>query len=102
VTRVTLAGMAERSEGIVRASDHDREQTLAALREHTAAGRLSLDEFSERAAVVYSARTLGELAGTTADLPVHRSAADPRQLVVAFLVAIVVVALLGLAYWVFT
>jgi hypothetical protein len=86
----------------LRASDQDREKTLASLREHTAAGRLSLDEFSERAATVYSARTLSELAGATADLPAHRPAADPRQLAVAFLVAILVVAVLGLAYWVFT
>jgi hypothetical protein len=96
VTRVTLGSVN------LRASDQDREQTLAALREHTAAGRLSLDEFSERAATVYSARTLTELAGATADLPPHRPATDPRQLALAFLVALLVVAVLGLAYSVIT
>jgi hypothetical protein len=93
---VTLAAVS------VRASDHDREQTLAALREHTAAGRLTLDEFAERASTVYAARTLNELATTTADLPAQRPADDARHLAVAFLVAIVVTALLAVAYWIFT
>jgi hypothetical protein len=86
----------------VRASDHDREQTLAALREHTAAGRLDLDEFAERASTVYAARTLSELARTTADLPAQRPASDPRHLIVSFAIAIAVVAVLGLLYWLLT
>jgi hypothetical protein len=86
----------------VRASDEDRERTLAALRDHTAAGRLSLDEFSERAATVYAARTLGELAGTTADLPAAKQLTDARNLAISFLVAIVVVAVLGSLYWLLT
>ena len=82
----------------VRASDVDRERTLSALREHTAAGRLSLDEFAERAASVYAARTLHELASCTADLPPPEPTADSRPLVIAFLVALAVVLLFALVY----
>jgi hypothetical protein len=82
----------------VRASDADRERALAALREHTAAGRLTLDEFAERASTVYGARTLGELAATTADLPAHEPPSDSRPLVIAFLVAVAVVIVFALLY----
>lgn len=53
----------------VRASDADREGAVAALREHTAAGRLTLEEFSERAERAYAARTFDELAAVGRDLP---------------------------------
>lgn len=53
----------------VRASDVDRERAVAALREHTAAGRLTLEEFSERAGRAYAARTFDELAAIGRDLP---------------------------------
>ena len=53
----------------VRAADVDRERVLAELQRHTSAGRLSMDEFSERAAAVYASRTMGELSALTADLP---------------------------------
>ena len=86
----------------VRASDEDRERTVAALREHTAAGRLSLDEFADRAAVVYAARTLDELAGTVADLPATDRPSDVRHLAISFLIALAVVAVLGLLYWILT
>jgi hypothetical protein len=56
----------------VRAADADRERVIAELQRHTAAGRLSMDEFSERAAAVYGSRTMGELAALTADLPHDR------------------------------
>jgi hypothetical protein len=56
----------------VRAADVDRERVLAELQNHTSAGRLSMDEFSERAAAVYRSRTIGELDALTADLP-HES-----------------------------
>jgi hypothetical protein len=82
----------------VRASDSDRERALSALREHTAAGRLSLDEFAERVAIVYSARTLQDLATTTADLPPHEPTADSRPLVIAFVVALIVVVLFAVLY----
>jgi hypothetical protein len=53
----------------LRVSDADRERTVAALRDHLLAGRLTLDEFSDRAEIAYRARTGRELSQTTSDLP---------------------------------
>ena len=53
----------------IRASDEDRSRTAAALGEHYAAGRLTLEEFQERLDKVYAATTLGELDRLMADLP---------------------------------
>ncbi|WP_240506193.1 DUF1707 SHOCT-like domain-containing protein [Thermoactinospora rubra] len=52
----------------LRASDADRERIAQVLQEAHADGRLSLEELEERLGTLYSARTLGELAGLTADL----------------------------------
>jgi hypothetical protein len=52
----------------LRASDADRERVVALLGEALADGRLSSDEHAERIGAAYSARTLGELTGLTADL----------------------------------
>jgi hypothetical protein len=54
---------------LLQASDADREQTVTALRRHVADGRITVEEFSDRAATAYAARTLGDLATITADLP---------------------------------
>jgi len=53
----------------IRASDEDRQRTVAALERHTGAGRLTLDEFAERARIAHDARTLDELATVVRDLP---------------------------------
>lgn len=53
----------------LRASDEDRERVVELLREHCAAGRLRLDEFTSRLDEVYAARTYRELAWTTRELP---------------------------------
>jgi len=53
----------------IRASDEDRSRTAAALGEHYAAGRLTLEEFQGRLDQVYAATTLGELDRLMADLP---------------------------------
>lgn len=53
----------------MRASDGDRDRVAAALREHVAEGRLSVEEFNERLEQLYRSRTYGELATLTADLP---------------------------------
>jgi hypothetical protein len=45
----------------IRASDADRDRTAALLREHHAAGRLTVDEFNERLDKAYAAKTLYEL-----------------------------------------
>jgi uncharacterized protein DUF1707/cell wall-active antibiotic response 4TMS protein YvqF len=65
------------SELELRASDADREQALALLTEHCAAGRLTLDELADRIDVVHAARTQAELAEVLRDLPAPRPA--PRR-----------------------
>jgi hypothetical protein len=54
----------------LRAADADRMAVATALGEHMSAGRLSVAEYDERVAHAYAARTFGDLAGLTADLPV--------------------------------
>jgi Domain of unknown function (DUF1707)/Cell wall-active antibiotics response 4TMS YvqF len=53
----------------LRASDADRDSAVSDLREHTAAGRLTLEEFSERADRAMAAKTLSELEEVRSDLP---------------------------------
>jgi hypothetical protein len=53
----------------MRASDADRDRVAAVLREHTAQGRITMDEFNDRLEQLYKSRTYGELAKLTADLP---------------------------------
>ncbi|MHB1522785.1 MAG: DUF1707 SHOCT-like domain-containing protein [Candidatus Dormibacteria bacterium] len=53
----------------MRASDLDREARISILREAAADGRITMEEFSERVAGVNEARTVGELARLTDDLP---------------------------------
>ena len=67
---------------------------VAALEQHTGAGRLTLDEFAARVEVACGARTMSELAAVTSDLP----ATDQRpqkELLLLFLVAIVTLVILG-------
>jgi hypothetical protein len=89
----------------IRASDSDRERVVELLQQHTAAGRLSLDEFAERVDVACAARTLGELAVVTSDLP--EPAGEPatgpgpdghRELLWVFLVAVIALVLLAIAF----
>ena len=49
--------------------DANRDATVAQLREHYAAGRLSLDEFQDRLDAVYRAQTTRELGMVTDSLP---------------------------------
>jgi hypothetical protein len=85
----------------IRASDDDRERTVAALERHTGAGRLSLDEFAERARIAHDARTLDELAAIVQDLPAEEPAAPTaertrRDLLVLFAIAAATLMLLVL------
>ena len=50
-------------------TDADREASTAQLREHYAAGRLSLDEFQDRLDAVYRAQTVRDLGKVTDSLP---------------------------------
>jgi hypothetical protein len=59
----------------IRASDDDRQRVVELLQRHTEVGRLSLDEFSDRVGDVWAARTLGDLAAVTSDLPPEPSPA---------------------------
>jgi hypothetical protein len=52
----------------MRASDADREAVAGLLHRAAAEGRLDLNELDERLAVLYAAKTYGELAPITADL----------------------------------
>ncbi|HET9381896.1 MAG TPA: DUF1707 domain-containing protein [Streptomyces sp.] len=53
----------------LRASDTDRERVAEILRDALAEGRLDMAEFEERLEATYAARTYGELAPLTRDLP---------------------------------
>jgi hypothetical protein len=53
----------------IRIGDSEREHTIACLREHCVAGRLTLDELSGRIRSVYDARTQADLDTITQDLP---------------------------------
>ena len=53
----------------LRAADADRSAVAAVLGEHMAAGRLTVAEYEERLTRAYAAKTYGELAQLTTDLP---------------------------------
>ncbi|HET6482336.1 MAG TPA: DUF1707 domain-containing protein [Actinoplanes sp.] len=82
----------------IRASDDDRQRTVAALERHAGAGRLTLDEFAERAEVAHGARTLDELEAIVGDLPGEPSteaAESGRGLLILFALAAATLILLG-------
>lgn len=93
------------NEPTTRASDAERYRVVAMLEKHAAAGRLTLDEYTERVDRVLACRTHGDLAEATADLPTLDEEEEPREenrhLLWAFLAAALVLLLfsvvLGLA-----
>jgi hypothetical protein len=72
----------------LRASDEDRERTVALLREHAVAGRLTLEEFSDRMSAAYAARTASELDELARDLPAARAPVVSRRRPTRFLLAV--------------
>ncbi|MET8455842.1 DUF1707 SHOCT-like domain-containing protein [Streptomyces parvulus] len=62
----------------LRASDADRERVAEVLRDALAEGRLDMTEFEERLDATYRARTYGELAPITRDLPDGTAAVAPK------------------------
>ncbi|MBA2517428.1 MAG: DUF1707 domain-containing protein [Solirubrobacterales bacterium] len=54
----------------LRASDADRERVAKVLNHHSTAGRLTVDELSDRTDLAYAATTLAELERLVADLPI--------------------------------
>jgi hypothetical protein len=87
----------------LRIGDAERDATMAQLRDHFVAGRLTFDELTERIDLALAAKTQGQIDGLMADLPrppLHHAqpepAADPdagRFLVFALL-------LFALATWI--
>jgi hypothetical protein len=64
------------SDDSLRVSDAERDATVQVLGDHAAVGRLTLDELEERAGQALTAKTRGELAALTSDLPQQATAAD--------------------------
>jgi len=62
-------GSGDTTPDTIRVSDVDRDAVVDRLREHTAAGRLTLQEFEARAAEVMQSRTVADLQRTLRDLP---------------------------------
>src|SRR5262249_34105190 len=62
----------------LRASDAERDQVAASLREHCIAGRLTLDEFAERTDHALAARTKPGLEAGTRDLPSSVAQPEPK------------------------
>lgn len=85
----------------MRVSDLDREVRIAVLREAAAEGRLTMEEFGERVAAVHQARTLGELAQVTQDLPEKQSPRRPTRWLVAALGSTERAGQLTVGRWVF-
>ncbi len=56
--------------GQMRCSTADRERAIDVLKAAFAEGRLDMDEYADRVGKAHAARTYGELAALTADLPV--------------------------------
>jgi len=90
----------------VRASDADREHTVALLRHGFTDGRLTQAELEERAAVAYVARTTAELSELTADLPCDEQQQQPRRCMVLdrrlLCILLCVHPPAGLVYWLLT
>ena len=74
--------MSESDESL-RVSDAERDAAVHTLGEHAAVGRLTLDELEDRASQALTAKTRGELAALTSDLPaeagVAQAAAAPAR-----------------------
>ena len=62
------------SKPVAKLADAERDRVIDLLRRHCGAGDLTLDDFAERAGVVFAATTSMELEAVTADLPVLAAA----------------------------
>jgi Domain of unknown function (DUF1707)/Cell wall-active antibiotics response 4TMS YvqF len=63
----------------LRVSDAERDATVRTLGDHAAVGRLTLDELEDRAGQALNAKTRGELAALTSDLPQQAGQAQQAQ-----------------------
>ena len=76
---------------VTRASDAEREATVAHLREAAAEGRLDVEELADRIDAAYAATTRAELEPLTADLPAPTGAvfaAPPERRATSFVLSI--------------
>jgi hypothetical protein len=95
--------------GNLRVSDAERNKVVEVLKQHTADGRLTLEEFEARVEETLSARTGGELRAALRELPALESERRPRSrptfnplsrlAVLAIAVALVWLAVTHLAVW---
>jgi hypothetical protein len=86
----------------VRASDSEREQTVALLQRSFADGRLTQAELEERVGAAYAARTRAQLRDLTADLPDAEQRPSRSGMVLdlrLLIILLCVCPLAGLAYW---
>lgn len=63
----------------LRASDADRDRAVDVLNAAAADGRLTMEELDERVTAALSARTVGELAELTVDLPAVASGVEVKE-----------------------
>jgi class 3 adenylate cyclase len=63
----------------VRISDAERDGVVELLRRHCADGRLSLDEFADRAGAAYAARSRADVEPLLADLPPITTRPEPSE-----------------------
>jgi hypothetical protein len=86
----------------IRASDSEREQTVALLQRSFADGRLTQAELEERAGDAYAARTRTQLRDLTADLPDPGQQPPRPDMTVDLRLLIILLCVCppaGLAYW---
>jgi hypothetical protein len=93
---------AQPADPAVRASDAEREETVALLQRGFADGRLTQAELEERAGAAYAARTRARLRDLTADLP-DAGQRPPRPGVIVdpclLIILLCVCPPAGAAYW---
>ena len=86
----------------VRASDSEREQTVALLQRSFADGRLTQSELEGRAGAAYTARTRAQLRDLTADLPDAERQPSRSGMILDLRLLIILLCVCppaGMAYW---
>ena len=76
--RYNLRALSDQTPAL-RASDAERDQTVALLRRHAVSGRLTLEEFAHRTDLAFAARTRPELEALTHDLPAEAQQRKRRR-----------------------
>ena len=71
--------MTQPDDGGIRIGREERDAAIRALDEHLSAGRIDAEEYGERAAQVYAARTWKDITPLFADLPEPRPAPVPPK-----------------------